>query len=120
MPAHIIKRGTISTDNAADGLEEREKMAHVVNSNAVGMDLQQCVNGKPLKVKNVTWGTNMVKEYHDACNDTHLQDDVDMRFEDPEDVLEVQEDASPTKTKKLVRKGKEMSKSCERNKKQEA
>ncbi len=37
-----------------------------------------------------------------------------MKSEDAGDVCEVQEDASQTRTKKLVRKRKEMSKSCEK------
>jgi hypothetical protein len=111
MRALITKSGAAVADHAADGLEDEEKIATVVSASKEDKDLP---NGKPQKVKIITMGANTVQEYHSVCKDMDLREDVTMKSEDAGDVLEVQEDASQTNTKKLVRKRKEMTKSCER------
>jgi hypothetical protein len=95
-------------------------MACVVSTNMVDKDLQHHVNGKPQKVKNLTWGANMVREFHTECNHMRLQDDVDMRSEDARDGMEVYKDTSPPTPKQPVPKREVKTKPCESNKKQEA
>ena len=114
MRALITKGGAASPDNAADGLAEEEKMAIASSSSMVDKGMPKHVNGKPQNVKNVTWGANTVQEFHAKYNGPPLQDDVDMSAEDAGDAIEERKDTSPTKTKKMVQKRKEMLKSCEK------
>ena len=88
MRALITKGGAASPDNAADGLAEEEKVAVASSSSMVDKGMRKLLNGKPQNVKNVTWGANMVQEFHTEYNSSLLQDDVDMRVEDAEDAME--------------------------------
>ena len=114
MRALITKRGAASPDNAAEGLADEEKKSTVVSANTVDKNLYMHVNGKSQNVKNVTWGANTLQEFHTEYNGSRLQDDVDMSAEDAGDAIEERKDTSPTKTKKMVQKRKEMAKSCEK------
>ena len=119
MRALITKGVAAQPSNAADGLADEEKMAVAVSATTVDKDLSKLLNGKPQKVRNVTWGANTVQEYHTALSDTLLTDDVVMRNEDAGDAVEVQKDTTPCKPKQLVPKREVRTKACESNKKQE-
>ena len=77
-------------------------------------NLPKHVNGKPQNVKNVTWGANMVQEFHAEYNGSPLQDDVDMRAEDAGDAIDERKDTPPYRKKKMAQKCKEMVMSCEK------
>ena len=119
MRALITKGGAASPYNAAEGLADEERKSTAVSANTADKNLPKHVNGKSQNVKNVTWGANMVQEYQVECNDTLLQEDVDMSAEDAGDALEVQEDTNPDTPKQHVPKHKVKSKPCQSNKKQE-
>ena len=118
MRALITKGGAAQPSNAADGLAEEEKKSTVVSASMVDKDLPKHANGKPQNVKNVTWGANMVLEFHTENNGSRLQDDVDMRAEDAGDAMVLQKDTNPPTSKQHVPKSKVKTKPGENNKKQ--